>query len=140
MEDVFDVLQGPAATEDIEEALQRAEALCGAQLPTGGDDRPATAFTLGETALALRLTVHEKELELMEVRQQYMQLAVSLWQSSACTVKGMAQGHGCAQHGRNCCTPYTTCSVLMCAAGPQRKDAAVTGRKAAGAGQPHLPA
>lgn len=77
MEDVFDVLQGPAATEDLEAALQRAEALCGAQLPTGGDDRPATAFTLGETALALRLTVHEKEVELMELRQQYMQLAVS---------------------------------------------------------------
>lgn len=111
MEDVFDVLQGPATTEDIEAALQRAEALCGAQLPTGGDDRPATAFTLGETALALRLTVHEKEMELMELRQQYMQLAVSLWQSSVCTVKGKAQGHGCAQHGMNCCThtPHVLC-------------------------------
>jgi hypothetical protein len=39
--------------------------------------RPLSAFSLGEQAMTLRLTVHEKEMELLHLRAQHLQLAVS---------------------------------------------------------------
>jgi hypothetical protein len=38
--------------------------------------RPLSAFSLGEQAMTLRLTVHEKEMELLQLRAQHLHLAV----------------------------------------------------------------
>lgn len=87
-------------SEDIELALQEAEQLLGAgsasgqvyeeqaqpcSAPMAGHAdgaaaavlQPASAISLGEAAINLRLTLHEKELELLELRAQCAQLAVS---------------------------------------------------------------
>ncbi|PRW61068.1 hypothetical protein C2E21_0255 [Chlorella sorokiniana] len=41
----------------------------------GAPHRPPSAFSLGESVLALRLTVHEKQMELLQLRAQYAALA-----------------------------------------------------------------
>lgn len=88
------------ASEDIELALQEAERLLVAGEPpaqvhqmqaqpygmppaahhaggaAGTSLRPPSAISLGEAAINLRLTLHEKELELLELRAQCAQLAV----------------------------------------------------------------
>ncbi len=89
------------SSDDIELALQEAEMLvCAGDQPVqeqqeqaqlygtlrsghiangiaGTSLRPPSAISLGEAAINLRLTLHEKELELLELRAQCAQLAVS---------------------------------------------------------------
>lgn len=86
---------GAYSSDEIELALQEAENLLGggpvspqrlhrepffhaspvrACVPA---PRTASAASLGEAAINLRLTLHEKELELLELRAQCAQLAVS---------------------------------------------------------------
>ncbi|PSC73298.1 30S ribosomal S17 [Micractinium conductrix] len=62
------------------------------QAATAGDPpRPPSAFSLGEAAMTLRLTLHEKELELLELRAQCGQLADHAEHSQRQLQAGLAQ-------------------------------------------------
>ncbi len=63
--------------------------------------RPPSAFSLGESALALRLTVHEKQMELLQLRAQHAALMVR-------------DARRVAVSGLRCMPPVAGCRRLMC--------------------------
>ena len=82
------------------------------QAATAGDPpRPPSAFSLGEAAMTLRLTLHEKELELLELRAQCGQLAVG--------GRGLERAvFCCCRCRRRCCRCSNVCilqqHILFC--------------------------
>ena len=64
---------GPASS--LEGALGSSDTAA-TEAGAAAPHRPPSAFSLGETALALRLTVHEKQMELLQLRAQYAALTV----------------------------------------------------------------